>query len=151
MTCIIRWTRAKRCQQPQKKKTTTKRSAASVRRDAAWGGPPYLGRGRGQQLAQQEHPKRREHLHGSAARTHKHESEPEKKRYIPGSRCSLTAPPRRSFLNPTARSSWMDLLSWFQINPSLQPKGLNSMRRTVHGGEGVREEGVRGWGRRGGQ
>lgn len=67
----------------------------------------------------------------------------EKKGQIPGSRSSLTHPQRRqlgtlSFSSRRTAPEWLSL--WFQINPSLQPKGLNSVWRTVLRGEGGEEE-----------
>lgn len=60
----------------------------------------------------------------------------------PGSRSSVTSPPASatepSFTSRRAAPEWLSL--WFQINPSLQPKGLNSIYRTAHKDEGGEEE-----------
>lgn len=52
---------------------------------------------------------------------------------IPGSRSSLTPPqrPQRGFPSPRSAQLLNGFLFGFQINPSLQPKGLNSIWRTV--------------------
>lgn len=108
----------------------------------AWGGAirvrtasrkTHLGRGGCQKLAQQERPQSREHQHGSSSPSQSPDDAGEMGR-IPG----LPSATGLSFTSRRAAAEWLPL--WFQINPSLQAKGLNSDWGTVRGGEGGEEE-----------
>lgn len=93
----------------------------------------HLGRGGCQKLAQQERPQSREHQHGSSSPSQSPDDAGEMGR-IPG----LPSATGLSFTSRRAAAEWLPL--WFQINPSLQAKGLNSDWGTVRGGEGGEEE-----------
>lgn len=112
------------------------------RRDASLGNS-YLGWGWCQKLAQYEHPNSREHRHGSPlALTNPSWCVKRSNPWFPVlSRSPPASATEPSFTSRRTAPEWLSLCS--QINPSLQPKGLNSIWRTVNRGEagwgGVRE------------